>query len=415
VSSELAVGVEEQRRLNSRECPPSAIEQGTFRANPLYELVLLDRLSPGERELLGELAAEDDLYGVLRPRIGLGLDLRSVSSDTALLFLTLGTPGPLPAYLLARLGDDLAPTIGRLVLDSVLEIEHAGEFVSGARALELVVSRHSEAGRGRIRALSAAALRYGQALAGLPAPLLAQRLYFYGGQPVSPALARRLPDAPAVAAYLGIAPGGSARAALDAGWHAVATRSGERTYWLTWRTRSRGRGGGDRSGGGYKLYVSPGLDGLETAVATVAGSLAGVRGVSAFKVGGGLDGICRPDKLVVYFDRLDDLQEGAARLRGELGGCPVHGVPFTAAITHDGLLSWGTDPPAAITFNGTECGSWRMWITERLAEYLVVARDGGPSEVEPWQFALERLRLCGIDTDTWVPASGMWPQALASA
>jgi len=396
-------------------CPPSAIEQGTFRANPLYELALLDRLSPAERELLGELAGEDDLYGVLRPRTGSGLDLRSVSSDTALLLLTLAEPASLPGYLLARLGEDLAPTIGRLVLDGVLEIEHAGEFVCGARAAELVVSRRSDAGRGRIRALSAAALRYGQELAGLPASLLAHRLYFYGCRPVSAALERRLPDAPAVAAYLGIAPGGSARAALDADWYAVASKAGERAYWLTWRTRPRGRGGGDRSGVGYKLYVSPGLDALGTAVATVAGSLAGVRGVSAFKVGAGLDGICRPDKLVVYFDRLDDLQEGAARLRNELAGCPAHGVPFTAAVTHDGLLSWGADPPAAIASNGTERGSWRMWVTERLAEYLVVARDGGPSEVEPWQFALERLRLCGIDTDTWVPASGMWPQALASA
>ena len=55
-----------------------------------------------------------------------------------------------------------------------------------------------------------------------------------------------------------------------------------------------------------------------------------------------------------------------------------------------------------------------MWVTERLAEYLVVGRDAGGSEFEPWEFALERLRFGGIDTDTWVPSSGMWPKALAS-
>ena len=217
-----------------------------------------------------------------------------------------------------------------------------------------------------------------------------------------------------MAAYLGIAPGGSARTALDAGWHAVAPRAGERAYWLTWRVRPRGRESGNGPDTGYKLYVSPALDALETAVATVAGSLASSRGVSAFKVGADLRGICRPDKLVVYFDRLDDLYHGAACLRKELAGCPAHGVPFTAAVTHDGLLSWGADPPAASAANGAAAGSWRTWVTERLAEYLVVARDAGPSELEPWQFALERLRMGGIDTDTWVPASGMWPQALVS-
>ena len=55
-----------------------------------------------------------------------------------------------------------------------------------------------------------------------------------------------------------------------------------------------------------------------------------------------------------------------------------------------------------------------MWVTERLAEYLAVGRNGDHSQLEPWQFALERLRLSGVDTDSWVPASGMWPEALAT-
>jgi hypothetical protein len=165
----------------------------------------------------------------------------------------------------------------------------------------------------------------------------------------------------------------------------------------------------------YKLYVSPAIDGLETAISAVASSLAGARGVMAFKVGSDVQGICRPDKLVVYFDRLEELQEGAAALADRLSECPAHGVPFTAAVTHDGLLSWGADPPAPSSENGTGRTSWRLWVTERLAEYLTLARNAGRSELEPWQLALERLRLAGIDTDTWIPASGMWPEALATA
>jgi hypothetical protein len=391
----------------------NVIQHGSFRANPRYDLVLLDRLAPSERSLLGDVASDADVYGVLRPRAGSGLELRSVSFDTALLFLTLAEPGPLPAYAVARLGGELERTIGRLVLDGVLEIEHKGEYRCGGEVGELVVSARSAGGRGKIGELSIAALRYGQELASLPESVLALRLYFYGRQPVSADLARRLVDDAGVAAFLGIGPDGSAREALEAGWREVP-RAQERTYWRHWRPRRQVFGETEPAGVSYKLYVSPAIDALETAIATVASTLAGARGVSAFKVGSDAQGVCRPDKLVVYFDRLDDLQEGAAALRDPLDGCPAHGVPFTAAVTHDGLLSWGADPPARPSSHANRAPSWRMWVTERLAEYLKVARDGGRGKLEPWQFALERLRLSGIDTDTWVPASGMWPEALAS-
>jgi hypothetical protein len=393
----------------------SALAARAFRANPHYELVLLDRVAPAERAALGELESWSDTYGLLRPRPESGLGLRPASMEVALLFLTLEQPQPLPAYVRAQLGDDLDRSIGRLVLDGVLEIEHEGAYVCGAKSGELVLSSRSEGGRGRIGQLSVAALRYAQELADLPAPLLALRLYLYGRQPVSPELHRRLPDDSAVASYLGIAPGGTARAALDAGWRAVPSMADGRRYWRTWRRRSVGHAADGASVTPYKLYVSPAIEALEAALDAVADSLARAPGVSAFKVGADLAGICRPDKLVVYFDRLDDLQRGAAQLGDRLEGCPAHGVPFTAPVTADGLLSWGADPPAPSAADGEALTSWRMWVTERLAEYLVVAREGSAGALEPWQFALERLRLSGIDTDTWAPANGMWPTALASA
>lgn len=394
----------------------SALAGRSFRANPEYELVLLDRLAPAERAAVGELEGGGDTYGLLRPRPESGLELRPASMEVALLFLTLQQPQPLPGYVAAELGDELDRSIGRLVLDGVLEIEHEGGYLCGAHAGELVVSSRSEGGRGRIGEVSVRALRYAQELADLPAPLLALRLYLYGRRPVSPELQRLLPDEPAVASYLGMAPGGTARAALDAGWYPVSPGAGERRYWRTWRPRNAGHAGNGASAATpYKLYVSPTIDGLDRALGVVAGSLARAPGVSAFKVGSDLPGICRPDKLIVYFDRLDDLQQGAAQLRERLDGCPAHGVPFTAPVTADGLLSWGADPPPPTRATGEALTSWRMWVTERLAEYLVVAREGGPGALEPWQFALERLRLSGIDTDTWAPAPEMWPTALASA
>ena len=150
---------------------------------------------------------------------------------------------------------------------------------------------------------------------------------------------------------------------------------------------------------------------LPSALAPAAEVLASTRSATAFKLGADLPGLCRPDKLVVYFDRLDDLRAVAEELRGRLAGQPAHGVPFTAAITDDGLLSWGADPPRGV--DGVRSTSWRLWIARRLAEYLISARtsDGG---VAAWRFALDRLRLSGVDTDTWAPAGGMWPRAAAS-
>ncbi len=288
---------------------------------------------------------------------------------------------------------------------------------SGARAGELVLGARSTGGRGRIGALSTEALRYGQELAalGFSEGSLALRLYNYGRRPVTPALAHRLGRTAAFEAHLGIDAAGSARAALEAGWVQRPATSEERPYWRSWRARREQEVSG-RWDSGYKLYVSPGVEALATAFAAVAGSLAGARGVKAFKVGADVHGLCRPDKLVVYFDRLDDLRQGASRVREELDGAPAHGVPFTAAVTSDGLLSWGADPPA---LDGRQT-SWRSWVAGRLAEYLVLGAHapralGGSAELEPWQFALERLRLAGIDTDTWIPASGMWEEALASA
>jgi hypothetical protein len=53
-----------------------------------------------------------------------------------------------------------------------------------------------------------------------------------------------------------------------------------------------------------------------------------------------------------------------------------------------------------------------MWVAERLAEYLVTAGRTGLSSPEPWQYALERLRVGGVDTTTWIPSANLWSDAL---
>ena|SRR5215470_14366718 len=70
-----------------------------FRAGKAFELVVFDRLPPEEQAFLAEMRADPEFYGILRPHPGTGRTIKSVTRDTALLWLTLQSPGPLPFFV----------------------------------------------------------------------------------------------------------------------------------------------------------------------------------------------------------------------------------------------------------------------------------------------------------------------------
>jgi hypothetical protein len=388
------------------------VEDSIFRANPDYKLVLIDRLSAEDRNQLQQADCSEDLYGALVPQGEGAQGWRSVSCETALLFMALTEAGSLPRYVLRRLGRDLDRTIKRLLVDGVLQISLNGRFACGPHVAELLGSQHPRTFRGRNFDLTVSALRYGQELTSLHEAELGYRLYFYGRKPVSPQLYRRLASSAALVRFLGMDDDGALVRSLHHHWRRVPVPQGVRQYWWQWISKSEPpRGTAQRSR--YKLYVSPVVNDTRDALEAIAGALHHSLGVTGFKVGVGLWGISRPDKILVYFTELDDLYRFADLLRARLSGCAVQGVPFSAAVSEDGLLSWGADPPRGA--GGERTTSWRMWVTWRLAEYLVSARTGALSTLEPWQYALERLNLAGIDTDTWIPANGTWPAALEMA
>ncbi|HYN21108.1 MAG TPA: hypothetical protein VE078_09125 [Thermoanaerobaculia bacterium] len=383
---------------------PDVLERG-FRANPAFELVLFDRLAPAEREALGELRKDADFYGILRPRhagdTASVLGLKSVDRETALLFLTLRDAGPLPSYMRAILGEGTRRTVARLVADGILEVEGEGGFLSGSAALALFGERESRADGGRLAELSLAALRYAQDLAVDDPLILSFRLYGYNRRPLTPSWKRRLPGGDSVLSWLGIAPRGRWRPLLDRGWERVG---GSAEWWLSWRSR----GDDDMPGGGatWKLYVSPMPEALPESFGAILEALTAAR-AAQFKVGADARGILRADKIVAYFPSFDRLASAADALAGRLSGMTAQGVPFTSEIGGDGLLSWGVDPPREESAFGGE--SWRLWLTHRLARAIVSARSATSSGAsEPWRFALDRVRLEGVDTDTWTPGAVLW-------
>jgi hypothetical protein len=384
-----------------------SIEEANFCANPGYELVLFDRLPPEQQKLLSDLQKDTDFYGILRPQEPGGLGIKSVDRDTALLFLTLQQPGRLPAYVKAQLGELCNQSVAELVLDSVLQIEWNGAFVSGSEAYgRIYEEKASSTAQGTIARLSLEALKYAQALEINDSSRLSTRLYLYNRVPLSPYWKRMFPTTDAVAEYLGIQAGRPTDKRLDQHWSRISP-SPPNDGWLMWEPRHT-TPALQKPGYTHKLYVSPACEFVRDAFQASVEVLSNMR-APHFKVGKDIYGLLRPDKFVVYFWSFEDLQEASEQLRHKLAGMPAHGVPFTAEIAGNGLLSWGIDPPAEeqmLGWLGRE--SWRLWITNRLALALLAAKAAKSREVEPWQFAMERLRLENVNTETWTPAKKIW-------
>ena len=363
-----------------------------FRANPAYHLIAYDCLPQEQREHLGPVADDEDFYGVLVD----GVQTKAVDPDTALLLLTLREPGPIPTYVRRRLGHRANRAMVELVLDDVLQVGDGDTFISGPSAHALVYasdttyveSTHS------LARLSHEALRYAAHLPLMLHARLAMRLYMYNTIPLSATWTRRLPDEATNETWLNL------DTWKNPDWQCLP--STEPGGWIQWRHRRTHHGELP-----YKLYISPHPETLPELFPVIAEVL-GRRNVPSFKLGKGVQGLLRPDKMVAYLPDFEHLADVARVLQNEIGHARAQGVPFTAPIDEAGLLSWGMDPPdAAHVFAGHQRESWRFWITQHLATALItVASDS--SDVDPTRYALDRLRLDGIDTDRWIPQQSIW-------
>jgi hypothetical protein len=370
-----------------------------LRMNPAYELVLFDRLSRADQQALGGLRHDPESYGVLRPRNDAGLTIKSVSRDTALLLFTLQTPGTLPRYAVEALGERRDSTIGQMVLDGILEIEDGGKMLSGPAAYALFLDdAKPRVDENALAALSRRALEYAEALETSVPTALSRRLYDYNHVPATPRWRRLLPDEAAAELHLGV---NGMAAALARTWTRLPdSRS---SGWMAWQARRLTL---EHAGATtYKLYVSPSCSQLRAAFEATVEAVAR-SGAFSWKVGNDFAGLLRPDKIVVYFREFTNLQATAADILRKLEGCPAQGVPFTAELSPLGLLSWGIDPPTEEhTVSWLQRESWRLRICNRLGSALALAKASSEAGVSASRFAMERLRLEGIDTDTWAPTA----------
>lgn len=365
-----------------------------LRSNPRFRLMPYDQVDEKERSPLEPMARDSGFYGLLAPPANSVLPVKSVSRDAALLFLTLRKPACVPHLLSSVFGSDVQNRIRELVLDGVFEIEQGGLFVSGVAAFPEIGSADPGEHRSRVAQLSTDAIAYAGALEGLEAVDIAARLYMYNRSPVAPRFLHQFARDENVLDYL------LAGAAIERQLQTHWTQQTNNDAWLVWHRE--GTGGPHP----FKLYISPALESLPQTFQMAVDSFVRVK-CTHFKVGKSAYGVLRPDKLVAYFSELDQLREAAELIRASAAGIVTQGVPFTAAIDHDGLVSWGMDPPRLEqVLSGQERQSWRQWVAARVAVFTLAAKENGAEDLV--SFVVERVGLDGIDTSTWSPNLAIW-------
>lgn len=365
-----------------------------IRLHPEYTLVALETLGSDQRSVI-ERGGGAGTAAVLLPRHGDGPTYGLSARAQRLLERVLATGEDQSSAALASETKDLATW----VLDGVLQLRVGHLWRSGPQTVEdlaLPTPPSADNAAGALESLSRAALDYTASLRLRTVGDMARRLYCYHRWPASPSWSRRLATTAAVRAWLD-APETATALARD--W-VSAPPPPDNDRWRIFRHRSTTAGlvPGPR----YKLYVSPRPDNLRDALGVALGAFT-EHEVPVFKVADDLYGVLRPDKLVAYFSSRSQLKSVVAELRRTAARLPAQGVPFTAACTQDGLLSWAVDPPQrADAHSGVS--SWRGWLVGRMAQAMIQAQaeaSWGPASVV--DYVLRRLWLDGVDATTWAP------------
>ena len=328
-------------------------------------------------------------FGLLVADAASGLPDKVVDRSAADLFAALQQPGPVPSIA--------SDSFAALVLDGVLELETADGFVNGPMAYEAGLACDElppPEPRDRLSRLSLDALAYAERLRLSDVNSLTARLYCSYRVPLSRRWACAYPDPGAV---LELMP----KRTLSRHWFGPVVD--ESRDWISWGRRDE-RLKSRSADFPYKLYVSPDIEAVPEVLCPLVDTMTDA-GVAQFKIGADATGLLRPDKIVVYLGSAEELATVAGAVGTTLAGVAPHGVPFSAELGGDGLLSWGGDPPSGAGPVGAARESWRVSVCRRLAESLLRAQAAPLRRTRPASFALARLALDGVDVRSFAPAT----------
>jgi len=373
---------------SSKNQPSGSLFDRTFRLNPAYRIAPRGRLPADITERLGRLPGDGGFWALLYSPTDASLPVRPLDRrETAFLeaFRAPRTPGSLAGM---ERSPEEEMSLRTHLSDGVLQVERHGEFVSGPDVLRGIAPDLSTSTSERTVqgfSLRAIELAYGSPLS--DAGHLSERMYFYNRFPINAHWRGRFPDEGAVRSFLGVEAGG------------------EGAFWRTWRLSGSPRPESAPETT-YKIYLSPVTEDLPEVFRWTRLHVKD-SGATSLRAAGDPRGLLRPDKLVVYFAKLEDALRFGAAASEALGSARAHGVPFTKQFGKTPLVSIGVDPaPSAHNRSRRGNRSWRATVTHRLAAAILDVRRERPAS--PLPLVLEAVRGGGIDPAEWKPASEQW-------
>ena len=310
----------------------------------------------------------------------------------------------MPHYLTASPGDSFNQAIAQLVLDQVLEIKWNEKFVSGVHATEAFFGKALYADQkvpGFISILSKQGIEYVLHLDEAEMRTIANKLYTYNTTPWDSSLKRNFSETTDTRDFVFSASRSSLISILNKEWQLINDPA--KDYWLGWSRRNfTDTSSTEIDRGIYKLYISPLIHDLPKVMNLALPILTSSKAFS-FKIGNGIQGLLRPDKMVAYFNNRSSLLQAAEELKNKFNDCKVQGVPFTAQIDDKGILSWGFDPPGTDVLEAIEGGSWRCKVTDQIALAIMQAKTEQLDHRQAIDFIGSKLFVTGIDPYDWTP------------
>ncbi|HRI19743.1 MAG TPA: hypothetical protein PLA68_02260, partial [Panacibacter sp.] len=331
--------------------------ESVFRANPGYLLAESGNLNRPEQEALAGLLKDPEIFGVFKPQDqATQTSYKLAYKEVALLFYFLQQPGSLPLYFKSTFDDDVNTTLAKLIMEGIFEIEHCGKYVSGTAAQDALYKKeiisHSNFSPGAVHH-SSKAIQYALHLNNLDTRSIASRLYCYNTAPMMTQENNLFAKPADVENFLAIGKNDPFAWEISKYWNKHSPT--EKYKWIAWNRKGnfKNYASGNEV---YKIYISPVLTAFPEVFMKSVRVLNKSKAFS-FKTGMDRHGLLRPDKFVVYFYSHADLMQAAALLKKELKGYQAQGVPFTAQLDDDGMLSWGIDPAGKDVLENFEGGS----------------------------------------------------------
>lgn len=376
--------------------------QEKFRRSAAFKLLEWRQLYHTDKETLAALHEEPEIYGYFTPVFTMaGSTLKPAYRDVAMLYLHLEHSEYLPHYFIATGNQAKNDTIASLVLDNIIQIEWNHQYVGGPDALEALYGTQifdKKAIPDHLSGLSIEAIRYAWMLDEPDIKSLSNRLYKFNTTPWDQLKRNDFYSKHSVKEFLFKDSIEGWKEELDQAWR--YSKSSEKRGWLAWSRIRRKTNPAVKDPKICKLYISPLIEDLPAVFIRSLPIITNSEAIS-FKVGSSLDGLLRPDKMVVYFENFESLFETAGLLEKEINSFDPQGVPFSAQLDKDGILSHGVDPWLIDFPERKDNTSWRVIVSNELATAIALSKAAELSWELSIGFLKAKLFSAGIDMDQW--------------